>query len=170
MPAFRSLAVVAACALALAGCWREEAKTGASSAESHAPGTTLAAAPGSCASYVAGTPGVVRTFCDGPAVVKVRVGSVDHTLKGGTCAVTAGMFTLNLGVVSSPDLGGPKPDYVGLTVPVTNGPFSNAVLSVTLKGKGYALTGNSGTLNGGSGTFEGTSAGGDTKVSGAFTC
>jgi hypothetical protein len=169
MSAFRSATAIAACALALAACGRHENKTGASSADSHAPGTTLATAPGSCGSYAAGTPGVIRTFCDGPAVVKVNVAGTDYVLKGGTCSQQGPTFTLNLGVVSGAELGGPKPDYVGLTTQTVNGPFSNAILAVNVNGKGYAVTGNSGTVEPTGGTFAGTGLDG-TKITGSFTC
>jgi hypothetical protein len=170
MSAVRSAAAIAACALALAACGRHENKAGASSADSHAPGTTMATAPGSCSSYQAGTPGVIRTFCDGSAVVKVNVAGTDYVLKGGTCQVQGPMFVLNLGVVSGPELGGPKPDYVGLTTQTASGPFTNAVLTATVGGKGYALTTNSGTVSPTGGTFEGTAYGDKTKVTGSFTC
>ena len=170
MPASRPIVVLAASVLLLAGCGRDEARTGASSAESHAPGTTLAAVPGACGSYTPGTPGVIRTFCDGRAVVKITVAGVDHVLHGGTCQQAGGMFVLNLGVVANADLGGPKPDYVGLTVPMTTGHFTNAILSVTVKGRSYALTGNSGDLNPPSGSFQGVAASDGTDVAGSFTC
>ena len=170
MIAIRSIAILAAGALALTACGRNEAKTGANSADSHAPGTTLATAPGSCASYAPGTPGVIRTFCNGTAVVKLNVGGTDYVLRGGSCGPDMGMFSVNLGVVAGPDLGGPKPDYFGLTIPQTAGPFTNGVLAVNVGGKGYAFNQNSGTLTGTSGTFEGTALGDGTKISGSFSC
>ena len=170
MSALRSALTVTACALLLGGCWRVESQTGANSADSHAPGTTLAKTPGPCRAYAAGTPGVERSYCNGPAVVKVTIGSRDHQLTGGSCRTVGGMFVLNLGVVSGPDLGGPKPDYVGLTVPTTTGAFNNAVISVILDGKAYALAGNSGTLAPNGGTFQGAAAADGTPVSGSFTC
>ena len=155
--------------LALSGCGRGRTPS-ASSVDSHAPGTTTASAAGSCNSYVAGTPGVVRTFCDGPAVVKVSVDGKDHALTGGTCQTQAGMFVLNLGVVANGALGGPKPDYVGMTVPVTSGHFDKAVaISVTVDGKNYVLTTSSGDVGPNGGAFEGMTLGGG-KVVGSFTC
>ena len=170
MNAFRTAALVAAGTLALAACGRNEGRSGANSAESHAPGTTLASAPGSCGSYAPGTPGVIRTFCNGPAMVKLNVAGKDYVLKGGSCDSQMGLLSVNLGVVSGPDLGGPKPDYFGLSAPLTPGPFSNAVLAVNIGGKGYAVTRNSGVHDAASGSFEGTALGDGTKISGSFTC
>jgi hypothetical protein len=170
MTALRNIAILAGCALALAACGRDEAKTGASSADSHAPGTTLASAPGSCGSYAPGTPGVIRTFCTGTATAKVNVAGTDYVVKGGTCEMQGAMFSLNIGVVAGPDLGGPKPDYVGLTTNGDNGHFDNAILAVTVGGKGYALTSNSADVTPTGGTFQGTAFGDGTKVTGSFTC
>jgi hypothetical protein len=169
MPTSR-LIVLLAGVLALAACGREEAKTGANSAESHAPGTTLATTAGACAAYTSGTPGVVRTFCNGPATLKAFVAGKEYDLSGGTCATEGPMFTVNLGVVSTPELGGPKPDYFGLTVPAGGGHFSNAVLTLTVGGKGYALTSNSGDASPTGGTFTGAAFGDSAPVTGSFTC
>jgi hypothetical protein len=169
MPTHRSIAVLA-CAFALAACGREEAKTGASSAESHAPGTTLATSAGACASYAPGTPGVVRAFCNGPATVKAFVAGKEYDLSGGTCATEGPIFTVNLGIVSTAELGGPKPDYFGLTVPAGGGHFSNAALTLTVGGKSYALTSNSGDDSSSGGTFTGAAFGDPAPVTGSFTC
>ncbi len=112
---------------------------------------------------------MIRTFCDGPAVVNLTVAGVRHTLNGGACETTGGVFALNLGVVAGPGLAGPKPDYVGLSTQVISGPFSNAVLTVNLDGKGYAVTRNSGEVSPTGGSFAGKARGGE-DVSGSFTC
>ena len=169
MSTYRSGAVLAL-ALSLAACGRQEAKTGASSAESHAPGTTLATTAGACGAYTPGTPGVIRTFCTGPATVKAFVAGKEYDLSGGTCAVEAGIFSVNLGVVSTPELGGPKPDYFGLTVPAGGGHFTNAALTLTVGGKSYALTSNSGDASTTGGTFTGAAFGDPAPVTGSFTC
>ncbi|MBV9509076.1 MAG: hypothetical protein JO303_02195 [Caulobacteraceae bacterium] len=155
--------------LALAACGRPESETGANSADSHAPGTTLAKKPGPCSVYAPGTPGVERSYCNGPATVRLTVDRTTRLLKGGSCGTTSGMFALNLGVVSGPDLGGPKPDYVGLTTPGGASAFSNAVISITVGGKSYALTTDSGSLTVTGGAFQGAASDG-TAISGVFTC
>jgi hypothetical protein len=164
----RLSALALAAVLPLAAC-KGHHKPGASSADSHAPGTTTASVPADCAKYPQGAPGVIRTFCDGPAVVKVSVAGVAHTLNGGVCETQGAMFSLNLGVVSGPDLAGPKPDYVGLTAQTTSGPYTNAVLAVNVEGKAYAVTQNSGTVSPVGGTFAGKALSGE-DVSGSFTC
>ena len=104
-------------------------------------------------------------------MVKLTVAGVDHTLTGGSCQPTAATFALNLGVVAGPDLAGPKPDYVGLTAPVANGPFSNGVLAVDIDGKGYAIVPNSGSVSPTGGSFTGKAMGaGGPDISGTFTC
>lgn len=145
-------------------------KSGASSADSHAPGTTTATVPAACSQYPPGAPGVVRTFCDGPAAVKLTVGATPYTLTGGTCSTEGGTFVLNLGVVAGPGLAGPKPDYVGLSAPLTSGHFTDATMAVTVAGKTYALTDNSGELTATGGRFTGTALGGGETVTGIFTC
>jgi len=169
MISYRAMGGVAA-ALLLAACGRQEAKTGASSAESHAPGTTLATTAGACGAYSAGTPGVIRTFCGGPATVKAFVAGKEYDLSGGTCATEGPMFSINLGVVSTPELGGPRPDYFGLTVPAGGGHFTNAVLTLNVGGKSYALTTNSGDASPTGGTFTGAAFGDSAPVTGSFTC
>ena len=101
--------------------------------------------------------------------MNVSVAGVAHALNGGVCETQGPMFSLNLGVVSGPDLAGPKPNYVGLTTQVASGAFTNAVLAVNVDGKAYAVTQNSGTVSPTGGTFAGKAMGGE-EVSGSFTC
>jgi hypothetical protein len=161
------LVAVLAAALAMTACHRTQA--GASSADSHAPGTTAATVAAPCAAYPAGATGVIRTFCDGPATVMLTVAGKDYALKGGTCETAAGVFSLNLGVVSGPGLAGPKPDYLGLTAPVQSGAFSNAVLTVTVDGKSHPLAVNTGQVGPAGGSFSGVALNGE-MVTGSFTC
>jgi len=159
---------LALCALvALGGCHAH--KSGASSADSHAPGTTTASVAADCGKYPQGAPGVIRTFCNGTAVVKLSVGGVAHALSGGSCQIVGNIFTLNLGVVSGPGLAGPKPDYIGMTAPTADGPFTNATLTLTVGGKGYTVAENSGEITGRAGSFAGKAATGE-AIEGAFTC
>jgi len=169
MISYRAMGGLAA-AMLLAACGSHEAKTGANSAESHAPGTTLATTAGACSSYVAGTPGVIRTFCGGPAKVKLTIGGKEHDLSGGTCEAQGPMFSVNLGVVSTNDLGGPKPDYFGLTIPSGGGHFTNAVLAVNVDGKTYAVISNSGDATAAGGAFTGTATGDSAPITGTFSC
>jgi hypothetical protein len=167
----RRLALIAAC-LSLSACGQDAAKgVGAPSAESHAPGTTLATAPGACAAYPKGAPGVINAFCGGPAKVNVTVDGKAYALAGGTCAGQAGpgTFTLNLGVMGTRELAGPLPDYFGITALPASGAFTGAALLVHVGGRAYAVTSNSGTVSPTGGTFSGVTRGGH-KVQGAFSC
>jgi hypothetical protein len=157
------LLAIGVLALSLAGCHAPSPKGGAASAESHAPGTTLAAVPAACGAYPPGSPGVVRSFCSGPAVV-------DHVLRGGSCSNAGGVFSLNLGIEAGPALAGPRPDYIGLTVNAPSGPFTDAVLSVHYAGKAYLLTHNSGQIGPAGGDFAGSGRHGRPRISGSFTC
>ena len=169
MSRLRLIIVALMAAAPIAACHPH--KSSASSADSHAPGTTTATVAADCSKYPQGAPGVIRTFCDGAAVVKLTVAGVDHTLTGGTCQPAPASFALNLGVVAGPDLAGPKPDYIGLTAPVANGPFTNAVLAVDIDGKGYAIAPNSGSVSTVGGSFTGKAVGSvGPDISATFTC
>jgi hypothetical protein len=159
--------VVLAALLPLAGCHAR--RTGASSADSHAPGTTTASVPADCGKYPPGAPGVIHAYCDGPAVVKLTVAGVAHTLTGGACSTNGGTFALNLGVEAGPDLAGPRPDYVGLSAPVASGHFANALLTVDVDGKAYPITENSGDVAPSGGGFAGKAVSGEAVVA-TFTC
>lgn len=168
----RSTPAPAALALAalLAACGRTDAPSGAPSAESHAPGTTAASVPGPCSGYPKGSAGVLNTYCDGPAVVKLSIGAKTYVLHGGACARDAGQFSLNLGVVSTDELAGPKPDFIGLNTSDAQGPFTDATLAVTVDGKTYPLPANDGELDAHGGAFEGADSADGVKISGSFTC
>jgi hypothetical protein len=120
---------------------------------------------------MAGGKGVIRTFCDGKAVITLTTGTATSTIKGGTCGVSGGYFTVNSGVVIDSSFKGSKPSYFGLDAPPKATTFTNAVLSYVVNGVGGAVTQNSGTVaaNHKSGTFTGTELTG-TPVSGSFTC
>ena len=158
-------------ALALAGCHDAAKGVGAQSAESHAPGTTMAVVPGSCGSYPKGAPGVINTYCSGPAKVTVSVdGKPAHSLTGGACSQgDGGSFSLNLGVLGTRELAGPRPDYVGLKAPVGQGEFDGGSLVVNVDGKSYMVTAGHGSVGPTGGSFAGATRRGH-KVQGSFTC
>ncbi|MEU9448736.1 hypothetical protein [Streptomyces sp. NPDC048277] len=167
--------VLLAVALATAGCGSSGSPSAASaSAGSSAAKPTsaaAAAATGSCGSYTAGKDGVIRTFCDGPAQAKVTVDGHSHVLKGGTCESSAGLWSVNIGVVTGADHKGAPPDYFGANLPLKGGTFSGADMAVDVGGKAYPLNA-SGTVSADrkSGTFSGKQILGDATVTGSFTC
>ena len=144
------------------------ASLGAVGAQSAGAGQKKAS---SCTSYKAGSKGVIRTFCGGKAVIKLTTGTTTSTIKGGTCGVSGGYFTVNSGVVIDSSFKGAKPNYFGLDAPPKATTFTNAILTYAVNGVGGAVTKNSGTVaaNHKSGTFTGTELTG-TPVSGSFTC
>ena len=128
-------------------------------------------ASSTCSAYKAGKNGVIRTFCSGSATATVTAAGTTAVMKGGSCGKSGNYFTVNVGVVTSPNYKGSKPNYFGLDVPPTATSFTNAILSYAVGGAGGYATTNSGTVapNHKSGTFSGTDLQGKT-VSGSFTC
>jgi len=170
LPIFRPTSLAILSALAITACHDAAKGVGAQSAESHAPGTTMGVVPGSCGSYPKGAPGVVNTFCNGPAKVTVRIdGKPPHSLAGGTCSRGEGGLILNLGVLGTHELAGPRPDYVGLKAPVPAGDFDGAGLVVNVDGKSYVVTTSRGTITPTGGSFAGVTRRSH-KVQGTFTC
>jgi hypothetical protein len=92
-------------------------------------------------------------------------------IKGGSCGKSGNYFTVNVGVVVSPNYKGTKPNYFGLDVPPTATSFTNAILSYDVHGVGGYATSNSGNVasNHKNGTFSGTDLQGN-SVSGSFSC
>lgn len=154
----------------LAGCHPPKPKGSAVSAESHAPGTTMASTPAACAAYPADTPGVIHAYCNGSAVVKLNIDGVDHLLKGGVCSNAGGAYALDLGIVAGPQLAGPKPDFVGLKTTGPAGPFTDAAITLNIGGKTITLHHNSGQVGPTGGDFTGVGRRGHHKVVGTFTC
>ena len=170
LPNFRPASLAILSALAVAGCHDAAKGVGAQSAESHAPGTTMGVVPGSCGSYPKGAPGVINTFCNGPAKVTVSIdGKPARDLSGGACIRSDAGMTLNLGVLATRELGGPRPDYVGLKAPVGLGDFDGAALVVNVNGKSYVVTASRGTITPTGGSFAGVTRR-NHKVQGTFTC
>ncbi len=124
-----------------------------------------------CSAYKPGRNGVIRTFCSGSATAAVTTAGTTTVIKGGTCGKSGNYFTVNVGVVVSPNYKGSKPNYFGLDVSPTATSFTNAILSYAAGGVGGYATSNSGTvaLNHKNGTFSGTDLEGK-AVSGSFTC
>jgi hypothetical protein len=158
---------IALAALTLISC-APKPTGGAVSADSHAPGTTLATTAAACGASPPGAAGVVRANCTGSAKVNVWINGVEHSLKGGDCAKPDGLFHLDLGVVAGPGLAGPKPDRFSLTTPVTQGPFTSARLVITVDGKAHHVSPNSGLITPTGGSFEGAADG--QAIKGDFTC
>jgi hypothetical protein len=165
------LTALSLASVGLAACHDAAKGVGAQSAESHAPGTTMAVVPGGCGAYPKGAPGVINTYCNGPAKVTVSIdGQPPHALTGGTCVLTtSGAFTLNLGVLATRELAGPRPDYVGLKAPIAQGAFDGGGLVVVLGKKIYVVNTNHGVVSPTGGSFAGTTRRGR-KVVGSFTC
>lgn len=136
------------------------------------PGTSSAKA---CSSYEAGKNGVLRTFCNGTAVVTGTVDGEAFTLSGGSCEASPVGLDLNVGVVTGIAFHDDLPDYVGLLAHTTDGPFSHATLVLHLNGRIYAVQNNHGHASMHGGDFEGQAndsphLGGGAKVKGSFTC
>lgn len=177
----RMMVGAVAIALLLAGCG--SSGSDASSSDGGDKASTTAAAGGSdsgggggdsaCGGLTNGKDGVIRTFCDGTASVKITSGGKDHVIKGGTCQVSGGYFNVNIGVVVDQTYSGTKPDYFGGLFPEKDGDFSGSTVAATftVDGKGVPLRDVTGTHDGTSATFSGTPYGGDGgPVTGTVTC
>ena len=97
-------------------------------------------------------------------------GKPPHSLTGGTCGHgPTGDFTLNLGVLGTRELAGPRPEYIGLKAQVPQGAFDGASLVVNIDGKSYVVTASHGAVSPTGGSFAGVTRRGH-KIQGAFTC
>jgi hypothetical protein len=123
-----SLLLLAAVAVPLAGCGGDDGSSASGDAGASSTTTsTLADSGGSaaakpCGSFEAGKGGVVRTFCDGKASIKITLGGTVKTLTGGTCEESGGYYTLNFGTVIGTGFEGDRPDYFGALFPDGGGP------------------------------------------------
>jgi hypothetical protein len=109
-----------------------------------------------CSGFEAGKDGVVRTFCDGPGSAEITAGDKKISISGGECLKSGTSLTFNAGVVVGPDHKGTKPDYVGANLPQANGPFTNALVTVTSGGESLLLKNISGDHDADSATFTAT--------------
>ena len=168
---------VAALVLVLAACG--SSGSDASSSDGGSSKTTAASGGDSggggsstCGGYTNGKDGVIRTFCDGSASVKIKSGGKDHEIKGGTCESSGGYYAVNIGVVVDQDFTGTKPDYFGGLFPEKEGDFSGDKVSAsfTVDGEGTAVRDVTGTRDSKTITFSGTPYGEDGTVTGTVTC
>ena len=120
--------------------------TVATTAASTAAGQAAAGAGGGCDASLAGKPGVIAQFCNGSAKAHVVFGSLNRQLSGGTCTTSAGLFVVNIGVVTDHTFQGPRPDFISVNTPPQGGGGSDTAATVVLDGK----------LQGDSGRFGGT--------------
>jgi hypothetical protein len=162
-------AVAVACCLmiiGLAACSNSDSKSASSTAPTS---TAQAAAPSTCNGYTKGRQGVINVFCGGNAKATGRVGGSAFELDGGSCVQGATFLSVNVGVLVGPDFDGAPPDYFGLVLKPTGGPFNNASATVDTAGEPHAVT-LSGTLNDDlkGGKFSGSD--GSDQVIGTFSC
>jgi len=172
-------AVALVLVLGLAACG--SSGSDAASSDSGAAKTTAASGgdsgggggSSSCDGYTNGKDGVIRTFCDGTATVKITTDGKTHEIKGGTCEMSQGYFSVNIGVVVDQTHTGSKPDYFGGLFPEKAGDFSGdkVTATFTVDGKGVPLRDVTGTHDAKSVTFTGTPYGIDGgPVTGTVTC
>jgi len=168
--------------LVLAACGSSSSGSDAASSDGGSTKTTTASGgdaggggggTNTCKGYTNGKDGVIRTFCDGTASVKITSGGKDHVIEGGTCEVSQGYFSVNIGVVVDQTHTGTKPDYFGGLFPEKAGDFSGdkVTATFTVDGKGVPLRDVTGTHDAKSVTFTGTPYGIDGgTVTGTVTC
>ncbi len=151
---------------ALAACGGSDSKSKHTSAPSS---SATAAAPTTCNGYTKGKAGVINVFCGGSAKASGTVGGTSFTLDGGSCVESLTFMSINVGVLVGPDFAGTPPDYFGLVLKPSAGPFSDASATLDAVGSPHAVT-LSGTLDNDlkGGKFNG--ADGSIQVSGSFRC
>ena len=162
-------AVAVACCLMimmLAACSNSASKSGPPTGPTS---TAQAAGPTSCNGYTKGRHGVINVFCGGSAKATGRVGGSAFVLDGGSCVQGATFLSVNVGVLVGPDFAGAPPDYFGLVLKPTGGPFNNASATIDTAGAPHAVT-LSGTVNDDlkGGKFSGSDGG--NQVNGTFNC
>jgi hypothetical protein len=140
-----------------------------SSSTPTAAATTAGPNRGTCPDLKPGTTGVVTEFCTGPATASVSVGSVSKQLRGGTCQTSAGLLVANIGIVTTHEFVGPRPDFVSVNTPPGGGGGQDVGATVILNGNFYGDSGRFGgttTVGGGGKTihFDGTATNGDHAV------
>lgn len=176
-----ALLALAAVLLALSACGSSESGTaedtvvdsdkGVDGAESKADEESDQA--NSCDGYTAGEDGVIRTFCDGTASVKLTVGGDRYELSGGECVTQGGYFSVNIGVVTGSDFTGTKPDYFGSNMPEAAGDYGSgdqAFATFAVDGTSYSVPNTIGSHDGDTATFSGTTTDGGIEVTGTVSC
>lgn len=128
-----------------------------------------------CSSYKAGEDGVLRTFCNGTAVITGTVNGEAFTVSGGSCEQSPIGLDLNAGVVTGIAFHDDLPDYVGLLARTPEGDFRNATLVLHLQGRIFAVQQNHGHVSSHGGAFEGQAndsprLGDGAQVKATFTC
>ena len=87
-------------------------------------------AGGACDGHEPGKAGVLMTFCNGPARVRVMT---DHGIRDlrGICWTNAGRFEVDAGVAVDRTFTGPWPDYVTFQAGTAPGPISPTLVAWT---------------------------------------
>ena len=177
--AIRTTAALAAVLLALAGLG---ACSGSDDGGKAAPKrtTTTAARPATSFSGPCGShdedPGVIRSWCDGPASISFTIGTGDDavtgTLRHGTCKRGNGHLTLNAGTAGADDVTGRRPNYAGARFPRRHGSFEagDASMVIVWKGTIWPVAELTGSHDGHDGLFEGVTGTPAQRVTGAFHC
>jgi hypothetical protein len=127
------------------------------------------AQPTTCEGYTKGKSGVINVFCGGNAKAKGTIGSAQFVLTGGSCVQGETFMSVNVGVLVGPDFTGQPPDYFGIVLKPTSGPFSNASATIDTIGTPHVVT-VSGSLTGDlrGGQFSGSD--GSIPITGSFSC
>ncbi|MDQ6918629.1 MAG: hypothetical protein M3Z98_04630 [Candidatus Dormibacteraeota bacterium] len=159
----RSLLLLAPVA-ALAAC-------GGSSPSSSSTPPPAASSPtvAQCEGAHLGQSGVISLQCNGTATVKVTTGGVSKELTGGVCTNSAGLFVVNVGVVTDHTFVGTRPDFVSVNTSPAGGGGQDTAASIVLGGKFYGDSGRFGgttvfTADHKGLTFNGTALDGETAT------
>ena len=136
------------------------------------PGGATGSSPATgqeCEGVRLGQVGVISLQCNGTATVQATTGSVSKQLTGGVCSTSAGLFVVNVGVVTDHEFVGPRPDFVSVNTPLAGGGGQDTGASILLGGKFYGDSGRFGgttifTTDHKGLTFNGTATDGETAT------
>jgi hypothetical protein len=152
---------------ALVACGPSDSKPKPASSPTGA--ATAAAGPVTCDGYTKGRSGVINVFCGGTAKAGGTIGDTTFALHGGSCVHNITFISVNVGVLVGPDFSGDLPDYFGIVLKPTPGPFDDASATIDAVGNPHALT-LSGSLDSDMNGGKFTGIDGSVRVSGSFSC
>lgn len=114
-------------------------------------------------------PGIVRTECDGSAVVSFTIDGEEGEIAGGSCDTTVAYLEVVAGTLTGDGWELPRLDFVDLLLPVEDGDFTDAEIQLIWDGVEATAPDATGTHDAASGSFAANLADGR-SLRGTFSC